>query len=241
MTKPLIGLTTGRIPQRSDPLITGTNQPYIQAVITAGGVPLLIPYELPEDDLDLLLSRLDGILFTGGYDVDPACYGHPPHPKSEHLDAGRDRAEIHMVRTLLRTGQPFFGICRGIQVINVAMGGSLYEHLPDQLPGNVHAENHARRRDFLAHSVNILPGSRLAEIMDCSQAQVNSLHHQGVHVLADGLLVTATAPDGLVEACELPDHTFSLGVQWHPEELQEDAAMRNLFSSFIQACQSGKA
>jgi len=138
------------------------------------------------------------------------------------------------------SGQPFLGICRGLQVINVALGGSLYEHLPDQLPGNLHGENHDKPRNFLAHSVAVMPGSALSYVLGERQARVNSLHHQGVRQVAPGLQVTATAPDGLVEGFELPGHPFAMAVQWHPEELQEDASMRQIFTVFIQACQAAR-
>jgi len=237
MSKPIIGITTTTTLRRKYPAIYGTNRPYAGAVLRAGGLPLLIPNDLTNRDLDLLLAHLDGVLFTGGYDIDPARYGHPPHPNIEKPDAERDRVEIYLVQGLVQSGQPFFGICRGCQVINVALGGNLYEHLPDQLPGNLHLENHDKPRDYLAHSVNILEDTRLAEIISPGETWVNSLHHQGVRRLAGGLIVTATSPDGLVEAFELPGHPFALAVQWHPEELQAQEAMRNLFDAFVQACQ----
>lgn len=237
MPKPLIGLTTTSTPRRSHPSIYGANRPYAEAVRQAGGMPILIPNDIAVDDLDTLLSRMDGVLFTGGYDIDPACYGHPDHPMSEKVDAERDQVEIHLVNTMARSGQPFFGICRGLQIINVALGGRLYEHLPDQLPGNLHLENHDKPRDFLAHSVTVNPDSHLAHILTIREACVNSLHHQGVRQVAPDLRVTALAPDGLVEGIELPGHPFALAVQWHPEELLEYAAMCNLFRAFIHACQ----
>jgi putative glutamine amidotransferase len=241
MTKPLIGLTTTRTTKRLNPPSYGTNLPYVQAVTAAGGLPVMIPSQLAEDDLDQLLARLDGVLFTGGYDIDPACYGHPQHPLAEKVDASRDHLETRLVQSLARSGRPFFGICRGLQIINVALGGSLYEHLPGQLPGNVHLENHARPRDYLAHTITVHAGSRLEGIVGEGQRWVNSLHHQGVRDLAAGLQVSATAPDGLVEAFELPGHPFGLAVQWHPEELLGDLAMRKLFEAFIQACQVRQA
>jgi putative glutamine amidotransferase len=237
MSKPLIGLTTTYTLKRSSPPIYGTNRPYAEAIRHAGGLPILIPNDLDEADLDALLSRLEGVLFTGGYDVDPACYRHPPHPKAEKIDHERDQVEIRLAQSTARSGKPFFGICRGIQVINVALGGSLYEHLPDQLAGNLHTENHDKPRDYLAHSVIITPSTQLAKIMLQSEMEVNSLHHQGVRELAKGLQVAAIAPDGLVEAFELTGHPFGLAVQWHPEELQASFPMRQLFSAFIQACQ----
>jgi putative glutamine amidotransferase len=238
MSQPLIGLTTTFTPRRSHPPIYGINRPYATAIQHTGGLPVLIPNNLGDDDLDQLLSRLDGVLFTGGYDIDPACYGLPGHPLSERIDHDRDRLEIHLVKSMAQSGQPFFGICRGLQIINVALGGSLYEHLPDQLPNNVHAENHDKPRNYLAHSVSVVPGSQLSHILGKYEAHVNSLHHQGVRQVAPSLIVSATAPDGLVEGCELPGLPFALAVQWHPEELQEDKSMSYLFAAFIQACQA---
>ncbi len=237
MIKPLIGLTTTFSTLESKPPTYGTNKPYADAVLRAGGLPVLIPNDLSNSDLDLLIQRLDGILFTGGYDMEPSCYAHPPHPAIEQPDADRDRVEIHLVHSAVQHGLPFFGICRGMQVINVALGGSLYEHLPDQLPANVHLENHDKPRHFLAHPVTIQPTNQLAEIFRPGETWVNSLHHQGVSRSAQGLRVTALAPDGLVEAFELPGHPCGLAVQWHPEELQEDPSMRMLFEFLVQACQ----
>lgn len=236
MSKPLIGLTTTYIPRKSHPDVYAANQPYVEAISQAGGIPILIPNNLTQDDQDRLLSKVDGILFTGGYDIDPACYGHPYHPLAGKVDHDRDQLEIHLVKSMAQTGKPFFGICRGLQVINVALGGSLYEHLPDQLPGNMHLENHDKPRNFLAHSVKIVPDSVLSHILSSGELGVNSLHHQGVNQVSPDLQVTAAAPDGLVEGCELPGHPFAVAVQWHPEELREHAGMRRLFRAFVQAC-----
>jgi putative glutamine amidotransferase len=240
MRKPLIGLTTSHIPDPSGRPTFGINAPYTEAITNAGGLPILIPSNLSNDDLDMLLTRVDGILFTGGYDVDPRQYGNQPHPKVEGVDKDRDRAEMHLVLSAIRVGKPFLGICRGCQVINVALGGSLYEDLPEQFPGEVQHDNHDLPRNYLAHSVNLSSDSYLAQILTSVTTQVNSLHHQGVHKLAEALRVTAIAPDGLIEAFELPHHPFGLAVQWHPEELQEYEEMRGLFQAFIQSCQEVK-
>jgi putative glutamine amidotransferase len=236
MPKPLIGLTTTRMPNPNKLPAYGINRPYVRAVSNAGGLPVLIPLDLPNDDLDLLLSRLDGIIFTGGADIDPWRYGNPPHPKVEGIDAARDQLEIHLAQEVARSSLPFFGICRGCQVINVALGGTLYEHLPDQLMSALSHDNHDKSRHTLVHSVEVEAGSQLSKLLG-SQARVNSLHHQGVRRLADELQATAQASDGLKEAFEMTGHPFGLAVQWHPEELQEHAEMRNLFSAFVQACQ----
>jgi len=225
------------MPNPSGRPVFGINEPYVKSIMNAGGLPILIPLEFSNDDLNVLLPRLDGVLFTGGYDIDPRRYGNQPHPKVEGIDADRDRIEMHLVHTVIQSGKPFLGICRGCQVINVALGGSLYEDLPEQLQGEVHHDNHDHPRNFLAHSIDVKSDSSLAQILTSNHARVNSLHHQGVRQLAPGLHATAIAPDGLIEAFELPGHAFGLAVQWHPEELQEHEIMRKLFETFIKSCQ----
>jgi putative glutamine amidotransferase len=236
MLKPLIGITTTNILKSSKTPKYGANELYAEAISNSGGLPVLIPLNLSQDDLDTLLCRLDGILFSGGGDIHPRKYGGELHPQVKGVEQSRDEVEIHLIQSVIETGKPFLGICRGLQVINVAMGGSLYEHLQDQLSGGVTHDNHTLPRDFLAHSVSIEANSQLSQILSTSQARVNSLHHQGVRKLADGLLPTAYAPDELIEAFELPGHSFGLAVQWHPEELLEHEAMRKLFQAFIHAC-----
>jgi putative glutamine amidotransferase len=235
MPKPLIGLTTTRMPNPDGRPTFAVNEPYVRAVSAAGGLPVLIPLTLSDDDLVGLLPRLDGILFTGGYDVDPRRYGSQPHPKVEKIDADRDRVELRLAQGVVEGGKPFLGICRGFQVLNVALGGSLYEHILDQLPGAIQHDRHGDPRDFLSHSVSVEADSRLADILSGSQVQVNSLHHQGVRKLAPTLSPTAYATDGLIEAFELPGHPFGLAVQWHPEELQAHASMRSLFQAFVRS------
>jgi putative glutamine amidotransferase len=241
LPKPLIGLTTTRSRRSTKHPTFVVNKPYKESITNAGGLYELVPMDLSTDDLDALLPSLDGILFTGGYDIDPQRYGHGPHPKVDGVDVDRDQIEFYLVHQVVKLGKPFFGICRGIQVINVALGGSLYEDLPEQFEVDVHHDNHDLPRNHLAHQVNVEPTSSLAGILASNQPQVNSLHHQGVRGLAQDVHPIAYATDGLVEAFELPSHPFSLAVQWHPEELQEHEDMRRLFKAFIQACQSGSS
>jgi putative glutamine amidotransferase len=235
--KPLIGITTSRMPNPSGGLAFGTNIPYVKSIVDAGGLPVLIPLDLFNEDLDLIMLHLDGILFTGGYDIDPHLYGNRHHPKVEGVDTGRDRVEIHLVRQLFLSGKPFFGICRGCQVINVAMSGSLYEDLPEQFSSEIPHDNHDHPRNYLAHTVDVQPNSKLASILTVGPAWVNSLHHQGVNKLGRGLKIAAVACDGLVEAFELENYPYGLAVQWHPEELQEHETMRALFQAFVKFCQ----
>jgi putative glutamine amidotransferase len=236
MPKPLIGLTTTRLLNNTNHPAFGTNELYAKAIANSGGLPVLIPLSFKEDDLDDLLAQLDGILFTGGYDIDPRLYGNQPHAKVEGVDKDRDQIEVYLVRRVIQSGKPFLGICRGLQVINVALGGTLYEHLPDQLSGTITHDNHHRARDYLAHSVSVETGSVLSQIVSGNPLQVNSLHHQGIRRIAPELLQVAYSPDGLIEAVEMPGHPFGSAVQWHPEELLAHEEMRKLFKIFIHAC-----
>jgi putative glutamine amidotransferase len=234
MTTPLIGITTGRTISKTTTICAG--EAYVKAVIRAGGLPVLLPVGIHSADFDEIYARLDGLLLTGGGDIDPALYHGRTHDEVYGVDGQRDDLEIGLVRLAAESGWPFLGICRGIQVINVALGGTLYTHIADQLPNPLHhAEYPGAARDFLAHPVQINPTSSLAKILETQTTAVNSLHHQGIEKVAQGLRAIAEAPDHLVEAVELPGHPFGLGVQWHPEWMPDSLAMQALFKSFIQA------
>jgi putative glutamine amidotransferase len=236
MAAPLIGITTDRMVRNSGLLQQGITQAYIEAVYQAGGCPVLIPLGGPEATYAELVQRLDGMLFTGGGDMHPAAYASQPHPKVTYVDEDRDRVEIALLHFAIERRLPFLGICRGMQVINVALGGTLFEDITEQRPDSVkHDYSPGYPRNYLAHSVDIENGSRLQQVLRFQLAQVNSLHHQAVHRLAEGLTATATASDGVLEALELADYPFGLAVQWHPEWLREHLCMRALFSEFIQA------
>jgi putative glutamine amidotransferase len=238
MPYPLIGVTTSRIENKMGHDSHGIAEKYVQALSAAGGAPVLIPLGLPEAQLDRIFSVLDGILFTGGGDIHPRFFGEPLNEQVNMIDEDRDRVELALFQHARQENLPFFGICRGLQLVNVGMGGTLYTDIVAQ---NAQADRHAFYpdipRDLLAHPVKISPGSRLHAILGVDQVQVNSLHHQGVSQPASGLQVTAVAPDGIVEALELPENPFGLLVQWHPEWLQAHAPMRTLFKAFVQACQ----
>lgn len=238
MTAPLIGVTTHRVAGangQTDQYATPLS--YLDPISAAGGVPLLLSASLSNEQLRRAFERLDGLLLTGGGDIDPLLFGGRPHPRVYGIDPERDRSEIALTRLAAEAGLPFLGICRGAQVINVALGGTLYTDIGDQLPGACRHDRYTtgEPRDLIAHEVQVLPGSRLEGILGCAGCGVNSLHHQGLERIASGLQVTAYAPDGLVEAVELAGHPFGLGVQWHPEWLQALAPQRALFAAFIQA------
>jgi putative glutamine amidotransferase len=230
---PIIGITTGRGKVDGNPTIR-LGEAYVQAVLRAGGIPLLLPVgNLPIDEI---LPHLDGLLLSGGGDIDPVLFGGEPHPKVYGIDRERDALELALVREAVRTKLPFLAICRGIQAVNVALGGTLYTDIYDQLPGALaHPWVEGAPRDHLAHTIQVMPGSRLAELLGGPQVWVNSLHHQGIRSVAAGLNPVAVAQDGLVEAVEVEGHPFGLSVQWHPEALPDLPAMQALFRGLVTA------
>ncbi len=236
--RPLIGVTTYRnLSSQGYPQFS-TSQAYCDSLAQAGASPVMIPSGLPDETLSTLISRLNGILFSGGGDIHPECYGSKLHPLVANVDTDRDHLEISLLHQAIQVGAPFFGICRGLQAINVALGGSLYEDILDQRQESIpHQYYPDWPREHLAHSVQIEPGSRLADILGGVTFSVNSLHHQGIRILASGMQASAYAPDGLIEAIELPDYPFGLAVQWHPENLQAHPPMRALFRTFVQAAE----
>jgi putative glutamine amidotransferase len=236
MAPPLIGLTSTRVTNRFGFLSSEVKEAYTQAVARAGGMPVIIPLGLPEAGLRESLTRLDGLLLTGGGDIAPERYDSRPHPLVAEVDRGRDQEEIQLFHDAMQMELPILGICRGLQVINVASGGTLYEDILDQRPDSFkHQYSIEKPRTYLAHTVQLDGSGRLPSILGGPEIQVNSLHHQGIRRLAPGLEATACAPDGLIEAIEVPDHRFALAVQWHPEWMQDDAGMRRLFEEFVRA------
>ena len=235
MSQPLIGVTARIVLNPSNLPAVQILRAYVDAVIAAGGTPVLIPPELPDSSWRGLLARLDGVLFSGGGDIGIEHFNGEPHATIE-VDADRDRLELPLLRAVVDARKPFLGICRGLQVLNVALGGSLYTHVLDQLPNAIdHDMRDDAIRTHIAHPVRVEEGTRLAEILGEPQVQVNSLHHQGIKDLAGGLTASAYAPDGLIEGVELSDHPFGVAVQWHPEWLMDQLATRNLFGRFIEA------
>jgi putative glutamine amidotransferase len=217
------------------------NQRYFHAVTAVGGVPWMIP--LLADDLATLreiYDRLEAIVLPGGVDLDPATYGEEAHPKCGRTDPARDRVELQLARWAMQDGKPLLGLCRGIQVINVAMGGTLWQDIETQLPQALkhdYSPTAGFARDYLAHPVEITADSRLRSLLERDSLQVNSMHHQAVRALPPDLVATALAPDGVVEAVEgrVPDR-FLVGVQWHPEVFEErDASTRRLFRALVTA------
>lgn len=213
--RPVVGITTYVAPARwsywnlEAALIPSD---YVDAIEQAGGRPLLVPPAA--DGVEETLDALDAVVFTGGSDLDPELYGEQPHPETTGVVRSRDDAELALLRGALERDMPVLGICRGIQVLNVALGGDLYQHVPDLVGHEGH--KHDPPGEFVEHAVRIEPSSRLAGMLG-ERASVKSHHHQGVHRLGEGLVESARADDGIVEAVEAPGKRFAVGVLWHPE------------------------
>jgi putative glutamine amidotransferase len=215
------------------------NQRYSRVVAGTGGVPVMIPLLEDEGSLRALYDLTDGLLIPGGVDLDPATYGESPLPTCGRLDPARDRVELQFARWAIAEGKPLFGLCRGLQIVNVALGGTLYQDIATQRGDAIKHDYFPTAgfaRDHVAHPVAVTAGSRLDALVGAASIGVNSMHHQAVKDLAPGLVTTAVAPDGVVEALESSGEQFVLGVQWHPESLTDrDPRMHRLLSGFVQA------
>lgn len=243
--RPIIGVTTQTL-QAIDGIPSGLpqsdvmNQRYYIAVALAGGAPILIPLLDDEPEaLRAVYDACDGVLIPGGVDVDPKHFNEEPHPKLGRIDGARDRVEMHVTRWAVEDQKPLLGLCRGLQVINVTLGGTLYQDLEAQYPDAIKHDyfpTYGYDRDHLAHEVTLAKGSRLRHLMELERISVNSMHHQGIKTLAPSLVASATAPDGLIEAVESTNDHFLVGVQWHPEVFEmTDPHTRHVFREFISA------
>lgn len=231
--RPVIGIVA-QSHGRTEPGMR-TNAAYVFAVEDVGGLPVIIPLLRDHDALRQLYQRLDGLLLTGGPDVHPRLYGEEVRPACGRIDEPLDVVELTLLRWALDDDLPFLGICRGMQMLNVVCGGTLYQDLPTEYPGALdHRPDDGR--DALVHELRVEPGTRLAEVLGTTHLRVNSIHHQAARVVAPGLVVSAWAEDGVIEGLEHPGKSFALGVQCHPEELyREHPPMARLFRAFVAA------
>ncbi|MCB2213862.1 gamma-glutamyl-gamma-aminobutyrate hydrolase family protein [bacterium] len=235
---PLIGITSSLKQNKAGTSVCTVGQAYVTAITNAGGIPLIIPIRTEMDHLPNLVARLDGLLLSGGGDIHPRFFQGDNHPKIYGVSEERDQLEFNLVRLILEAHKPLLAICRGIQVLNVTFGGSLLTHIEDQFPNPLkHDWFPDYPRDKIAHSVSLACGRLLHDICRADDIQVNSLHHQGIDQVGDGLEAIAFAPDGLVEGVVVKGERFALGMQWHPECLSDNPQMQALFSAFVNACQ----
>ena len=245
--QPLIAVTTSEVRRSETVSPTPEGEPpshemalglaYLQALEAAGAIPVVIPPLAPPLALSLL-DRVDGVCLTGGPDLDPRAYGEPRHASTGPVESELDDFELALARAADARGLPILAICRGMQALNVARGGTLHQHLPD-VAGEaiVHRQSEPGTRP--THPVAIQDASRLGRVLGTAEASVNSFHHQAVARLGDGLVVTGRAPDGTVEAIEAVDRAFVIGVQWHAESLTARREQAALFRAFVAASRPG--
>jgi len=212
------------------------NNAYVTALESAGLIPLVVPPLARSEAADAIMSRVDGLLLTGGEDVEPSLYGQPRTRECGPSNAERDHTEIALIKAAEKNRTPILAICRGPQVLNVALGGTLFQDIPSEVPG---ALDHNARKDRAArvHDVKLDHGTRIADAIGETQISVNSLHHQSVRDVAPTLHVTARAPDGIIEAIEsIADDWWVMAVQWHPEEMNDSPEPwdRGIFRAFAE-------
>lgn len=237
--KPVIGITSSHDDKNK---ILTVPDGYYKAVYRAGGLPFILSYDDTKDTIDDYFNELDGLLLTGGVDIDPMYYHEEPVPELGTVCPIRDGFEIELAKYFIIHQKPVFGICRGIQVINVAMGGSLYQDIQSERNGKSLKHQQDCPSEYASHNVRIKEGSLIQKIMNGNlQIRVNSSHHQSVKQIGTGLTVSANASDGVIEAVEGIENDMVFGVQWHPENMfQSNELMYQLFDYFVRMCKSGK-
>ena len=237
--RPLIGIPCSSYPDSWFTPANGNAISYLRAIEAAGGIPALIHLSRDAEVLQAHYARCDALLFAGGEDVDPSFYGAERHPRLGQPNPLQDEVEIELARRARADGKPILGICRGIQLINVALGGTLYQDLPSEVPSEINHSLSTEQRDmsFLAHPISLEPDSWLAERLGTDAPVVNTLHHQALRDVASGLRVVGRAPDGVIEAVEGSGGGFLIAVQCHPEELWDrtDRRWTRLFEHFVTA------
>ncbi|WP_353949299.1 gamma-glutamyl-gamma-aminobutyrate hydrolase family protein [Sporolactobacillus sp. Y61] len=235
--RPVIGVTASFVKKTDFSLGPYTHRDYVTALLNADALPVILPIA-PEETADAYLSLCDGIIFSGGGDVDPRFFGESPSLYLDTFITERDRIEFALMKKAVAAGKPILGICRGMQVLNVMYGGTLVQDLPTEWKNPLQHDQKVPRKKA-SHSVRLLSGSRLSALFDDKESlYVNSLHHQAIKKLAAGFRSAAVAPDGVIEAIEHETNDRILGVQWHPESMASggDPMMCRLFRHFVSQC-----
>lgn len=233
--KPLIGVVTStEIEQKT--YYTGTDN--VKAILSGGGIPLLLPYYEEDSVIDEIARKIDGLYLTGGFDIDPTLFGEEPHPKLGTIIPARDSFEIKLLKKILAMDKPILGVCRGSQILNVALGGDMYQDIYGQMSSELLQHQQKAPNSHGSHFVQIKEDSLLHRLTGKTTLKVNSRHHQANRKVPFPLQVSATASDGVIEAIESTQHKFVLALQWHPENLLtiDDAASEAIFKGFIAAC-----
>ncbi|HSW09715.1 MAG TPA: gamma-glutamyl-gamma-aminobutyrate hydrolase family protein [Bacillota bacterium] len=236
--RPIIGITSSYAPESDSQALPSA---YVRAIESAGGLPFIIPAGIARELVDDVLNSIDGLLLSGGVDIDPQIFGEDPHQRLGTISPERDFIEIPLTEAALKRGLPLLAICRGIQVLNVAAGGTLIQDIPSQVPGAIKHRQEAPRW-LGTHAVTIEAGSKVASLLGTTRLSVNTYHHQSVKEVAPGFRLSAEAPDGIIEAIESARaDRFAVGVQWHPETMFERVPVfAGLFRGLAEAAATGR-
>ena len=230
--KPLIGLSASL-----DGVTVKIQRENIRAIEISGGIPVIIPYYEQEESILTLVDSLDGLLLTGGGDIDPHLFGEEPIPSLDSITPDRDWLESILIKRFMQDKKPILGICRGCQILNVVAGGGMYQDIYSQYTADLLQHTQQAPRDHASHWVTIEKGTLLSQIVGEEKVRVNSFHHQAVHPLAPDFILSAKSADGIIEAFESTLHPFVVGVQWHPEDLfASRLEAKRLFAAFVEKC-----
>ncbi|HLR80136.1 MAG TPA: gamma-glutamyl-gamma-aminobutyrate hydrolase family protein [Bacillota bacterium] len=234
--KPVIGITSS---MEVDETYYMTAIDNVKAVEKAGGLSLILPYWQEDRDIGRMVKMLDGLYMTGGYDINPTLFGEEPHRQLGTIIPSRDAFEIELVKQMLKENKPILAVCRGCQVLNIAAGGDMYQDIYAQNEQELLQHTQRAPKGHGSHFVDVLKGSLLSQLTGVEKLLVNSRHHQANRNVVEPLKVSGKATDGIIEAIESKDHSFVLGLQWHPENMAmaNDEVSRAIFRGFIQACQ----
>ena len=237
MARKVVGITCGT--ESSDFGVRhALSRTYVWALERAGAIPIILPVTSDPEVISGYLEVIDGLLLSGGWDVEPKHYGQEAHPQLGNLDPDRDLTELPLIRLAVEQDMPIFAICRGIQSLNVALGGTLVQDLPSQKPSDI---EHVQRKNGIARNIathydSFISGSRIASIVGDTTMRVNSFHHQALDVVAPGIVVTGYSEDGIIESAEMPGKRYIVAVQFHPEDTApHDEKSRKLFEAFVAA------
>lgn len=240
MAKPLIGINvdaSGDKSQEQSGIKLSLN--YIDAVTSAGGIPILLPPTLNDEAYNRYVELCDGFVFTGGADIDPSYYNTPPHETWNPLHKRREKSDFRLMKKVLEAKKPLIGICLGCQQLNVLTGGSLIQDIPSETSTTIN-HRQALAKNETIHEVHITTGSKLADLLSTTSLQVNSFHHQAILQPGTSVTVVAKAPDGVAEAIELQDYPFGMGFQWHPEGLTSQTSHLRIFQELVKNAQDFK-
>lgn len=233
--KPLIGISPST---EIDQEYLKTAADNVKAIEEAGGMPVILSFLQSEIDQDELAARLDGLYLTGGFDIDPTLFNEEPHPNLGTIIPARDKFEISMVHKMRRLNKPILGVCRGCQIMNIAVGGDMYQDIYSQIDYQLLQHSQKAPKEHGSHFVHVSEGSLLHRLTEQTQLTVNSRHHQANRFIPESFLASGKASDGIIEAVESNEEPFFLGLQWHPESMtpNNDEASKKIYSGFIKAC-----